>query len=103
MKDKYAEILTDLEKHSPKTASIFAAIDLIKEQRTEIARLEKLLDSKCDMCIERERAKAIKDFAESLKSVASLGEFPWDDERVYLFQIDELEKELTERKEKENV
>ena len=43
MKDKYTEVLTDLEKHSPKTPTIFAAIDFIKEQRAEIERLTKEL------------------------------------------------------------
>lgn len=37
----------------------------------------------------------VKAFAERLRAVASLGDFPWDDERVYVCQIDEIEKELT--------
>lgn len=43
MKDKYTNVLTDLEKHSPKTPIIFATIELLKEQRAEIERLTKEL------------------------------------------------------------
>ena len=42
------------------------------------------------------KSEAIKEFAEKLKQRAALGEYPWDDERVYLFQIDDLVKEMTE-------
>lgn len=34
--------------------------------KTEVERLQKLLDDKCDMCIVRERNKAVKDFADRL-------------------------------------
>ena len=41
----------------------------------------------------------VREFAERLKNVACLGEYPWDDERVYIFQSDEIANELTEGKE----
>ena len=38
--------------------------DFINRQQAEIERLQKLLDDKCDRCIARDRAEAIKEFAE---------------------------------------
>lgn len=43
------------------------ALNLINRQKAEIERLEKQLDSKCDRCIARDRAEAIKEFAWRLK------------------------------------
>jgi K+/H+ antiporter YhaU regulatory subunit KhtT len=43
-------------------------ISLIKRQIEEIERLKKLLDDKCDRCIARDRAEAIKEFVERLKA-----------------------------------
>lgn len=37
-----------------------------------------------------------KEFAEKLKEQAALGDYPWDDERVYLFQIDNLLAEMND-------
>ena len=36
--------------------------DFINRQQAEIERLQKLLDDKCDRCIARDRAEAIKEF-----------------------------------------
>ncbi len=44
-------------------------LNLINQQQTEIKRLEKLLDDKCDRCISKDKAEAIKEFADRLKDV----------------------------------
>lgn len=38
--------------------------------------------------------QGVKDLAERLKNNALLGEYPWDEERVYVFQIDTISEEL---------
>ena len=43
------------------------ALDLINRQKSEIERLQKLLDDKCDRCIAKDKAEAVKEFAERLK------------------------------------
>lgn len=75
------------------------ALVLINRQRAEIERLVKILDDKCDRCIEKERAEAIKGFAEGLKdhsrkmqSSDFSGEF-WD-RAVLVSDIDNLVKEM---------
>lgn len=42
-------------------------LELINRQKAEIERLTKLLDKKCDRCIAKDRAEAIKEFAEKIK------------------------------------
>ena len=41
--------------------------NLLHRQKAEIERLQKLLDDKCDRCIAKDKAEAVKEFAERLK------------------------------------
>ena len=66
-------------------------IDLLHRQRAEIEKLQKLLDDKCDRCIERDRAEAIKEFADRLRS-----HYPHT--QSILKRIDCIEKKMTEDK-----
>lgn len=60
------------------------------QDKTEIERLKKLLDDKCDKCIERERAKgkdeSIKEFIYKLKSIPNIA--------VYKYEIDQVSQEM---------
>ena len=49
------------------TAKKEIAADCIKQQGEEIERLKERLDAKCDICIERDKTAAIREFAERLK------------------------------------
>ena len=64
-------------------------IALINRQQAEIERLQKLLDDKCDRCIARDRAEAIKEFAERLKEKKGIYN-TFASERI----IDNLVKEM---------
>lgn len=75
--------------------------DLVNRQKAEIERLSKLLDDKCDICIEdicieKERAKAINEFWETLKVQNTM-----DERIVSVVSGDRLAKEMTEGKEDE--
>ncbi len=74
------------------------AIRIFNRQKAEIERLNKLLDDKCDRCIEKDRSNAIKEFAERLKASKIKPEFPWEDFYVTEGMIDDLVKEMTEVK-----
>ena len=81
-------------------------LDLINRQKAESERLRKelnivstlyqdeqerykeLLDIKCDRCIARDKAEAIKEFAERLKTELSFGKY------IQADQIDNLVKEM---------
>lgn len=75
------------------------ALNLINRQKAEIERLEKQLDSKCDRCIARDRAEAIKEFAEKLKDSFGYG---WLLGSAVKTHIDNLVKEMTEDKDVQN-
>lgn len=62
----------------------------LKNITEENERLEKLLDDKCDRCIERERAYTVKQFAERLKAEMSFGRY------IQADQIDQIAKEMLE-------
>ena len=70
-------------------------LDLIKRQQAELDRLKKQLDDKCDKCIVRDRAEAIKEFADRLKNL-------WYDNRYdspdieFDYFVDNLVKEMTQ-------
>lgn len=72
---------------------------LIDTQKAEIERLQKLLDDKCDKCIARDRAEAIKEFWKRFDKV--LCENIGPSKRVY-WKIssdgDNIVKEMTEGK-----
>lgn len=57
------------------------ALDLINRQKSEIERLQKLLDDKCDRCIARDRDEAIKEFAERFENAFSEVEEFYDEEQ----------------------
>lgn len=72
------------------------ALDLINRQQAEIERLQKLLDDKCDKCIARDRAEAIKEFADKLKSQFHIScDYTCNYVRAV---INDLVKEMTEVK-----
>lgn len=52
--------------------------DGIKQQQAEIERLKKKLDDKCDICIEREKTEAYKEFADRLKEKEEIVKNPFD-------------------------
>ncbi len=64
-----------------------AALDLIN-------RLQKQLDDKCDRCIARDRAEAIKEFAEKLKSCVIPQKADADVRELIKYKIDNLVKEM---------
>lgn len=70
-------------------------LDLIARQQAEIDRLKKQLDDKCDKCIVRDRAEAIKEFADRLKNL-------WYDNRYdspdieFDYFVDNLVKKMTQ-------
>lgn len=73
------------------------AHDLIKRQGTEIERLQKQLDSKCDRCIARDRAEAIREFVERLNIyVIPQKKEGYNLDIVLKSTIDWLAKEMTE-------
>ena len=71
------------------TALIKMAVELTNRQQAEIERLQKNLDDKCDKCIARDRAEAIKEFAERVKQEINFPLAVW---RVF----DNLVIEMTE-------
>ena len=48
------------------------AIDVINRQKAEIERFQKLLDDKCNRCIAKERAEAVKEVIQKLKEKAEI-------------------------------
>lgn len=67
--------------------------DKCTHQNAEIERLQKLLDDKCDRCIAKDRAEAVKEFAERLKEKAWHG--MWETiNHVDVDEIDNLVKEM---------
>ena len=75
-------------------------LDLINRQKAEIERLQKHIQEGIDLAkqipemVALAQAEAIKEIGERLKAEACLSEYPWDDERIYLSQIDNLVKEM---------
>lgn len=81
--------LENIEKYADK---------LIKKQEAEIERLQKLLDDKCDKCIARDRAEAIKEFVKEIINNI-LPKYLYGKEETALrigFAISEKAKEITE-------
>lgn len=71
----------------------------INRQKAENERLQKQLDTKCDRCIARDRAEAIKEFAERLKKKRETPVGTFYGKKVYNSEnkdIDNLVKEMTE-------
>lgn len=71
----------------------------IKELTEENERLQKLLDDRCDRCIERERADTVR----KMQSLSHEKSWHLDDGAdcwvVYLDDIDQIAKELLEERE----
>ena len=90
------------------------ALDLINRQQAEIEnlkhnlkcvkdhkeglieRLQKNLDDKCDKCIARDRAEAIKEFERKIKAHAYYIDVPKEHRVVDEDDIDAILKEMTE-------
>ena len=73
------------------------SLDLIKRQQAELDRLKKQLDDKCDKCIVRDRAEAIKEFSDRLKEKS----YPFPcaigvENAVTIRAINDLVKEMTQ-------
>lgn len=93
----------EVEKHCGEFRNL---CEIRGEAIAEIRRLTKLLDAKCDRCIARDRAEAIKEFAERLKERCLYEttdninnpcvKILYDAEET----IDDLVKEMTEGSEK---
>lgn len=66
-----------------------------------IEMLVKQLDSKCDHCITRDRADAIKEFAEKVKESHSILFNTMFSQPHFDEKIDNLVKEMTEKEENE--
>lgn len=65
-------------------------INLIQRQKAEIERLTKLLDDRCDRCIERERKDTAKDI---YSKVVDLNIICGDDFRLFLYNFELWVKE----------
>lgn len=72
---------------------IDSVITLINRKDTEINELKKLLDKRCDRCIEQNKSEAIKKFAEKLKNLHT------EYDTVTKREIDSLAEEMTESEE----
>ena len=72
--------------------------DLIVRQNAEVERLKKILDDKCDRCVERTYNGTINEFVERLKdSLCVMVDYCDEDQLVVQWDdICELVKELTE-------
>ena len=53
----------------------------LAEKNAEVERLQKLLDDKCDRCIAKAKAEAIKEFAEAVK-MANTSKLTWFNEDI---------------------
>ena len=100
-----------MDKQNAKNES--AMVDLLnqemkelQENKKQIEQLEKLLDDRCDHCIERERKETAEKFAERLKELVAdrncNEDYDWEDVQVegqiFIECIDEICKEITEGK-----
>ena len=93
-KDCYFSSLADHGFACKKNVSK-AVLDLINRQKAEIERLTKLLDDKCDRCIARDKAEAIKEFADRLKTYyRNLDKTAGG---LVEYHIDQIAKEFLER------
>ena len=112
MKDEQRERLIELLNgalkdefdHVPLSSAINIAEKLLANvaPRSEVERLEKLLDDKCDRCIERERADTVRKMQERLKEKAKIVNIKsfsnlWTS-GVTLTDIDQTAKEMLEGK-----
>lgn len=68
---------------------------LVRQRKARIEYLEKLLDDRCDRCIERERKETAEKFAEMVK-MAFYYEFDELIPSIMADKIDEICKEITE-------
>lgn len=100
------EIVKDLTKLSLYTGlqekyvqALNATLDLIIHQKTEIEKLEKILNGRDQLvnalnkCYNQAKSEAIKEFAERLKETSTQG-FWETDAYVGVEQIDDLVKEM---------
>lgn len=72
----------------------------IRQQKARIEDLEKLLDDRCDRCIERERKETAEKFAEkarakAIKARVNIDDHPRNDSFIFLSDIDEICNEIT--------
>ena len=95
--DKGCKFCAEQGKPHCKETVASLAWDLIYRQKAEIERLEKLLDEKCDRCIERTKSEAYREFmgkfVTKLKNAIPTIMLKWEIDRA----LREAYAELTEK------